>query len=110
MREMTQQEIAALRTQDVVFVLVVRESGSKEYETHLIRCMLPNVDIASLDIEGWIGDPHDHEPILDRLEQKNLLQTLFYATTMFVDAGEGTASITIVGTKIPGKKSVLRVP
>jgi hypothetical protein len=111
MREMSQAEIATLTTEDVVAVLAVHESGAaaRDYVLYVVNNLMPQVDIAKCTFEVLAGSPRDSSPAVDWLDEKRLLKTLFYGTTVSVNAGEGVVRVTIVVTKLPGQKTVLEL-
>ncbi len=108
-REMSQAEIAALGTEDVVAVLAVhqRDAADREYALYVVNNLMPSVEIAKCTFEVLAGNAHDSSRVVAWVDGKRLNKTLFYATTVCVDAGEGVVGVTIVCTKLPGKKSVI---
>lgn len=111
-RQMNHDEIAALSNEDVVAVAAVHEKGmvKNDYARHVVNYFIPNVDISDCLFEVLTGDAQDSSLVTEWLEKKRLLKTLFYATSVFGNAGDGNVGVTIVCTKIPGKKTVIEIP
>ncbi len=111
-RNMNHDEIAALSNEDVVAIAAVHDKGivKNDYARHVVNYFIPNVDISDCLFEVLTGNARDSSLVTEWLEEKRLLKTLFYATSVFGDAGEGSVGVTIVCTKIPGKKTVIEIP
>ncbi|MCD4706254.1 MAG: hypothetical protein K8S62_00775 [Candidatus Sabulitectum sp.] len=110
-RKMSNEEIATFDTEDVVAVLAVHQSATAnmEYILYVISTLMPSVGIDKCTFEVLDGNPRDSSSVIAWIEEKRLLKTLFYATTVFANAGVGVVGVTIVCTKIPGRKTVIEI-
>jgi len=97
-RNMNHGEIAALSNEDVVAIAAVHDKGivKNDYARHVVNYFIPNVDISDCLFEVLTGNARDSSLVTEWLEEKRLLKTLFYATSVFGDAGEGSVGVTIV--------------